>query len=118
MALGFSEGMIIGPALGADARRRGEPAKVFDWDKAARLLKESGAQTAEAGLKGDWDYTGGIIWENGKPASDHYTYLASNWATPQLIIDDGAPIDCWVAQPHEWDADTKWPESALAILRS
>lgn len=91
---------------------------VFDWDKAAAILKERNAQTAEAGLASDWEYTGGVILLDGKPLSkdESYTYLASTWATPQLEV-DGDVIDCYVMQSNtEWDEKTFWPESALAIF--
>lgn len=34
---------------------------VFDWDKAARLIKEHHSAYAIAGLAGDMEYTGGIF---------------------------------------------------------
>ena len=34
---------------------KGNPVKVFDWDEAATRIKAAGAQTASAGLEGDWD---------------------------------------------------------------
>ena len=68
---------------------RGKPAKVFDWDRAARRIKETGATHAAAGLSGDWEWTGGDILRDGKPIpeDDTYVYLASTWATPELQID-------------------------------
>lgn len=119
--LGFAEGMLIGPARAEAARRRGEVGKVFDWDKAARLIAERRPQEAEAGLEGDWPSTGGTIWQDGAPVprEQTYTYLASAWATPQLVMDDGPPIDCWVAETAtEWGSGTYWPESALAIVNT
>jgi hypothetical protein len=104
---------------------RGNRVRVFDWDAAARLIVEREATVARAGLAGDWGYTGGTIFRNGKPVIggddsdevDAYTYLASTWATPELEI-DGELIDCWryADETEGWDANTKWPESALAIL--
>ena len=96
------------------------PLMVFDWHKAARIIKERQPQNASAGLSGDWEWTGGTIWGNGKPVpeSDTYTYLASTWATPEIMI-DGETMDCFVMQdeaPEDWDAATYWPESARALL--
>lgn len=92
---------------------------VFDWDKAAKIIKECDATEAAAGLEGDWGYTGGPIFANGKPvpAEETYVYLASTWATPQLEV-AGDVIDCYKMQSEtpEWDAGTYWPESALKIL--
>ena len=95
--------------------RDNEP-KVFDWDKAARIIKERGAKDASAGLFEDWEWTGGTILEDGKPVYEEYMYLASTWATPTLMI-DGESFQCFVMK-HEtdWDAKTRWPESALKIL--
>lgn len=96
---------------------RGNEMKVFDWDKAAKLIKEHKPDYASAGLDEDWEWTGGEIYSNSKPVTDEYTYLASTWATPAICI-DGDFIDCYKME-HEvpdWDAETKWPESALKIL--
>lgn len=100
---------------------RGKDLMVFDWDKAARIIKERGATSASAGLSGDWGYTGGEIFSDGKPNTEDYTYLASTWATPELNV-DGDIIGCFIMEsevPEEWGtgySDVKWPESALAIL--
>lgn len=95
---------------------RGKEMMVFDWDKAARIIAERKPKQAEAGLRGDWEWTGGTIYEDGKPVFDDYTYLASTWATPELDI-DGEIIDCYMMESKtEWNAYTKWPESALNIL--
>ncbi len=94
---------------------RGNPMKVFDWDKAARLIRGSDAQEASAGLGGDWEWTGGNILADGKPVTDGGCYLSSNWATPELEI-DGVVQGCWCYN-DEWNEHTCWPESALAILR-
>lgn len=90
---------------------------VFDWDKAARLIKERNARSASAGLRNDWEWTGGTIFVDGKPDKESYTYLASTWATPELLI-DGETIDCWryANETPDWNHETKWPESALALL--
>lgn len=104
-----------------EANRHNEE-KVFDWHKAAQLIVEHGAKEASAGLSGDWEWTGGDILLDGNPITsrdDTYTYLSSCWATPQIDI-DGEEIDCWLlkSQTPGWDADTLWPESALAILNA
>lgn len=96
---------------------RGNESRVFDWDKASRIIRERGATSASAGLAGDWEYTGGSILEDGQP-SDGYTYLSSKWAMPELEIDDER-IDCYrmASEVPDWTAETRWPESALLILR-
>lgn len=99
---------------------RGREPMVFDWDLAARLIRERNATHARAGLRSDWEWTGGDIPSDGKPVprEDTYTYLASTWATPELEI-DGDLMDCYRLQSKAptWDAHTYWPESAVAILR-
>lgn len=103
---------------GQAAKAAGNRQRVFDWDKAARIIRDRKPRTAGAGLESDWEYTGGTIYADGAPVTDEYTYLSSNWATPELEI-DGETIDCWRYEDETpgWDSDTKWPESALAILR-
>jgi len=105
-------------ARGEAARRAGSRMMVFDWDKAARIIKERGATEASAGLSEDWEYTGGEILSDGKPVpkEDTYVYLASLWATPELDI-DGDLIDCWKYQEETpgWDENTYWPQSALEL---
>jgi hypothetical protein len=96
---------------------RGHELMVFDWDKAARIIKERKPETAEAGLRGDWEWTGGIIYEDGKPVTDDYTFLSSTWAVPELRVDDEV-IECYRMESEVpgWDSETKWPDSALKIL--
>ncbi len=92
---------------------------VFDWDKAAEIIKERKATSAIAGLQNDLEWTGGHILDGGKPIADSYTYLSSTWAMPVLILDDEYEdeIPCFKME-HEtaYTCDTKWPNSALNIL--
>jgi len=121
--LSFGEGFNTDRADAA--RNRGDAGKVFNWHKAAKIIRERQPKRAEAGLNGDWGCTGGPIYdiedEDGDPTNCGYTYLCSRWASPQLEI-DGERIDCWVentpeANPEGWDSHTQWPDSALKILR-
>lgn len=105
---------------------RGKEMKVFDWDKAAQLIKDNQPKVAGAGLSGDWEWTGGDIYRNGAPVnrSDTYVYLSSTWATPELSMDYDV-VDCWIweseAQRRWGDvyfAAIYWPDSALNILHS
>ena len=103
---------------------RDEEMMVFDWDKAARIIKERGATKAWAGLHDDYEWTGGIILEDGVIKRDNYTFLASTWATPTLYVGSeeipgyiSEEIPCYVMESQtEWHAYTKWPESAVKIL--
>jgi len=99
---------------------RGNEQKVFDWDRAARRIVETGCKNASAGLANDWEWTGGEILRDGKPVpqDETYTFLASTWATPELSL-DGDVEDCFIMRSKSdgWNSGTYWPESALAILR-
>ncbi len=44
----------------------GRPHKVFDWKKAAEIIRDEKPNRASAGLAGDWEYTGGDIYRDGK----------------------------------------------------
>lgn len=94
--------------------------RAFDWVRAARLIADHPESTFRAGLGSDWDYTGGTIWENGKPVphEDTYTYLASTWAIPEIEI-DGKRIPCWKLEDRPvYSMDhTYWPDEALRIVR-
>jgi len=100
---------------------RGKEEMVFDWEKAARIIKERGAVEASAGLEGDWEWTGGDILRDGKPVpeDDAYVFLSSTWATPQLEI-DGERIACFRMESTTpgWHSKTYWPPEALAILEA
>lgn len=106
-------------AKGVAARAAGNKLMVFDWDEAARLLKQMDAQNAEVGLESDWDWTAGNIFKDGKPIlpAEWSPYCASIWATPQIRI-DGYVIDCWkwAEDTDGWNAQTYWPDSALEIF--
>lgn len=106
---------FFSPEMFARAQDK-NPVKVFDWDKAAELIKEYKPRRASAGLSEDWDYTGGEIYSDGKVNEEAYTYLASVWAVPELDM-DGTVTPCFVLKEDtEWTSDTKWPDSAKAIL--
>jgi hypothetical protein len=104
-------------ANGIEARAAGAPGMVFDWEKAARLNAEREPRVARAGLRDDWEYTGGEIWRDGAPVTDAYTFLGSIWAVPELEL-DGEIVECFrlEADAPGWDSGTKWPAEALAIV--
>lgn len=97
---------------------RGKEMMVFDWDKAARLIAERKPRIAMAGLCRDWEYTGGVIYEDGVLVTKDYTFLASAWAVPELDM-DGETVDCFRLESETpgWHAHTKWPKSAVEIYR-
>ena len=93
---------------------------VFDWDKAAKLIIENKPFTASAGLKDDWEFTGGFIWTDNKPVlKNDYVYLQSTWAIPELNLDDKQIINCFIMEskaPKNWGRNPYWPKSALEII--
>lgn len=105
---------------------RGCEKKVFDWDKAAEIIKERKPQDAVAGLKEDMEWTCAPIYEDGQPVCNGETYLASNWATPVLELffkKDGETkytvetLECYVMESQtQWNAETQWPLSSVKIL--
>lgn len=106
-------------AFARGAAARGREPMVFDWDKAAELIRERGVSCASAGLESDWEWTGGGIWRDGAPVpqEDTYTYLASTWATPELDL-DGEVVSCYrmASEVPDWGSGTYWPASARAIV--
>lgn len=100
---------------------RNRPLMVFDWVKAAKLIVENHNKTISAGLAGDWEYTGGIIWKHRKPVSKDNTcvYLAPTWATPEIEI-YGYKQDVFIYKTEspngEWDAYTYYPIEARRII--
>lgn len=108
-------------AFAMGAANRDKESMVFDWIKAATIIKEQNIQNASAGLHADWEWTGADILRDGKPIpkEEPYTYLASTWAVPELNIGDNV-IDCYKMQSEapDWGPFTYWPEEALAILNS
>lgn len=100
---------------------RGKEMMVFDWDKAAKIIKEVGAKSAQAGLSEDWEWTGGPILKDGQPVKeeDTYVYLCSTWAHPVLMIDgESFPCHCMESDAPNWNKQSYWPDAARAILNA
>ena len=106
------------------ARINQNPIKAFNWDEAAKIIREKAKihtdLIAEAGLKGDWEHTGGVIFSNGKPTNGSYTYLASNWAKPTLKLKwDGKEQEEWecsIEENERFHSSSEWDERSIAIL--
>lgn len=98
---------------------KGEEQNVFDWTRAAEIIKDRDIKNASAGLAEDWDMTNGQILVNGKPKGKNKSniFLGSTWATPVLVIGDEI-IPCYRLESDTpgWNSITHWPEEALAIL--
>lgn len=93
-------------------------ARVFDWVKAANIIKENPDKCYHAGLLEDWGYTSDIIWAYHKPYKHSGVYLSSQWATPVITAADGSYVECWVYAKDRpnWDAETYFPKEAREIL--
>lgn len=95
---------------------RNEERKVFDWNEAARILRETGAMNAWAGLHSDWEFTSAQILENGK-IKYKIPYGASTWDIPVLRTEFGI-YPCFLMESEtDWCECTIWPESAISIYR-
>jgi hypothetical protein len=99
------------------AKAAGAKLRVFNWNRAAEILMQRVPDEADAGLSGDLFWTSDTIWQEGGPRTECSTYLASIHATPVLVI-DGEEIPCWILAEDSpgWNAETKWPDSALDIV--
>ena len=42
----------------------GRDVMVFDWHKAAEIIRDKKPSEAEAGLSQDWEWTGGVIYRD------------------------------------------------------
>lgn len=107
-------------AFAMGATSRGNKAKVFDWLKAVSIIKQNNAREASAGLIEDWGDTSGLIFSSGEvvPKNQTYTYLASTWATPTIIV-DGIEFDCYCMEDEcNWNSKTYWPQEAIDRLKS
>lgn len=106
------------------AKMNGAEMMAFNWDLAAEIIKQRFVQhpdlIAEAGLQGDWSYTGGCIFAEGEAIISEYTYLSSNWAIPTLILswdgDEQESIECYCEADDRFNSDSKWDEESLKIL--
>jgi len=98
---------------------RGKELRVFDWEKAATIIKERNMKEAYAGLLEDWDWENGQILHEGVPTikGNASVFLASTWATPVLLIGNEF-IPCFRIQSKTpgWDHQTFWPREAREIL--
>ncbi len=106
-------------AFALGEKNRGKEEMVFDWEKAARLIRDKKPSVVRAGLAMDWEYTGGDIYRDGGPVSkdDTYVFLAGTWAVPEIEI-DGEISQCYrmKSETPGWDSDTYWPDEAASII--
>lgn len=100
-SMGFTEGMLFGAG-----RKAKDGPKVLDWERAAEFCASKKAPVW-AGLAEDWEYTSGLIWDGSRQVRD-YVYVASNWATPVLVIEGrNNVVPCF--RLDDGDAESGYP---------
>ena len=114
--------MDTAQAILMGALNRHRERKVFDWCKAAKIIKSNNPDEVWAGLKGDFENTSGLIYSEGKIIDSYQIgmYLASTWATPviQLLINDEEyEFPCYIMESETtWNEHTVWPDEAKDII--
>lgn len=104
-----------------DRATKGQPTMAFDWAEAARRIALARPTLAEAGLAGDFGYTGGAVWRDGalvpRARSSVALPLASTHLVPALRLDGGAEDPCYVVlAPGSVVSADYWPAAAGALL--
>jgi hypothetical protein len=112
-------------------RLRAKSLKIFDWIKAAKIIKENNIQNASIGLGVTID-DAILILQNGKPIKITGNMFLSSDSDPVLINNDsGEMMDCFLSI-HEEDVEYNtiysssstegpkllgWPKIALDIIK-
>lgn len=124
--------IVRGPEItrGTDLGQGDPPGRVFDWHRAARILRdriivERDHTMARAGLRRDWYTTCAYVIKNSQPGEEpDYSFCLASYGTeadtPMLRL-GRRWIQCWISDtpgdnPAQWHAHTWWPESARAIF--
>lgn len=111
--LTFAEGFL--GIQSSKAKEKGNPMLAFDWDKAAQIIKDNLKEHPDLIAE-----AGGEIFRNGKATNNPYTYLASNWAKPTLILswdgEEQKEIECSTLENERFSSGSKWDMPSLEIL--
>lgn len=95
--------------------------RVFDWDEAARFIRDIRPRTAMQGLAEDWLHTRSHIYSAlDGPIMGGQRKVRSTWATPVLVvIGKGMKevIPCFKYQEAHTNCNEDWPKGAIDILR-
>jgi hypothetical protein len=89
---------------------------VFDWERAAKLMKAYDGENVRAGMKNAWtDFydNAGFILKNGE-AVNEAGIVASYNATPTIEI-DGRLFPCF-RWADESDHSASWTDAAVEIM--
>jgi hypothetical protein len=95
---------------------------IFDWNKAARILRERKPSMATAYIGGMREHTEVSIWVNHGPLLGCNAFLLSHdicGYQPRLDCGADYATDCAIKinDTDDWGPDTWWPESAIDILK-
>jgi hypothetical protein len=115
---------MMSEVLGLLARKPG-PLKVFDWDKAAKIIADNNPTMALAALAESGELTETLIVKDGIPLFNNHEHLGllfTMWQTPSIAYgnaDGGMQVeDCWKLAEDTigYKPNEVWPESARKIL--
>lgn len=86
----------------------------FDWEKAARLIREKKPHIAYAMLEGSRDRSKHKIYQDGFPVYEDDTVHSAR-LRPMIVIDGHLPVPCFKME-YETNGMDVWPRKALDIL--
>ncbi len=122
----MSEGFKSGSNLDVHTndRMNTKSLKIFDWIKAAKIIKENNIQNASIGLGVTLDDTT-LIFQNGKPIKIFGNMFLSSESNPVLIDNDsGEIINCFFSiNEQDIPSSTEviklsgWPKVAVDIIK-
>lgn len=71
--------------------------RVLDWMAALYYISKANGKSVYAGLSEDWDYTCGVIYENGRLVRDERVFIVARESTPCVAIGsrNSERIPCW-----------------------
>jgi len=72
--------------------------KYLDWKRAAEIAKQNPDALIVAGLREDWEYTHGGIFNAGTYGCDWMLQSYSTWATPVIVINGEEEIECYTEE--------------------
>lgn len=85
----------------------------FDWELAARLIKNAHPFIAHATLEDSWNLVHRVIYQGGFHVYSETVH--SDRKRPMIVIDGGEPIPCFKME-YDTNGMEPWPKEALEIL--
>lgn len=86
---------------------------VFDWEKAAQIIKDTRPYIAYAQLEEDWEKETRKIYQGGIPVYSETVH--SQKYRPMLVVNSEKPIPCFKME-YDTNGMEPWPTRALNIL--